>query len=242
MEWRDTGIVLGVRRHGETSAILEVMTEQHGRHLGLVRGGRSRTLQPVLQAGNQVAVGWRARLEDHLGQFTVEPVKYHAARLMETALGLSAIQLLAAHLRLLPERESDAGLYRAIVEIIGHLDDPQTTGEFLVHFELVILEKLGFGLDLERCALTGAREGLAFVSPKTGRACTRIAGEPWADSLMTLPAFLSPGANAVADLEALRQGLDLTRHFLARNVWQARGEQEPAARAAFISALARRLA
>ncbi|MCO5147820.1 MAG: DNA repair protein RecO, partial [Aquamicrobium sp.] len=151
MEWRDEGIVLGTRKHGESSAILEVMTRAHGRHLGLVRGGRSRKQQPMLQAGNLVEIIWRARLDEHLGIFQAEPLELNAARLFDSASAIYAIQTLAAHLRLLPERDPHAALYEALKVMIGHLDEPVAAAELVVRFELLILEELGFGLDLLTC-------------------------------------------------------------------------------------------
>ena len=112
MEWRDEGIILGTRRHGETSAILEVMTRAHGRHLGLVRGGRSRKQQPVLQAGNRVDLLWRARLDEHLGTFQAEALDLNAARLFDSAAAIYGLQTLAGHLRLLPERDPHAAALR----------------------------------------------------------------------------------------------------------------------------------
>ncbi len=157
MEWREEGIVLGVRRQGETSVVAEVMTRSRGRHLGLVRGGRSRRLQPVLQPGNTVDATWRARLDEHLGFMTVEPVTLRAARLMESAVGLYGIQLLAAHLRLLPERDAHPRLFDTLALIVEHLDDPVAAGSLILRFEIALLEELGFGLDLETCAATGGR-------------------------------------------------------------------------------------
>ncbi len=190
MEWRDEGIILGVRRHGETSAILEVMTRAHGRHLGLVRGGRSRKQQPVLQPGNRVDLLWRARLDEHLGVFQAEPLAMHAARLMGSAAGVFGLQTLAAHLRLLPERDPHAGLFETLAIILDHLDDAEVAAELIVRFELLVLEELGFGLDLTECAATGARQELVYVSPKSGRAVSRAAGQPWQDKMLALPAFL----------------------------------------------------
>ena len=158
MEWRDEGIILGTRRHGETSAILEVMTRAHGRHLGLVRGGRSRKQQPVLQAGNRVDLLWRARLDEHLGTFQVEALDLNAARLFDSAAAIYGLQTLAGHLRLLPERDPHERLYETLGLVIDHLDDPHAAGELVVRFEIMMLDELGFGLDLSECAATGARE------------------------------------------------------------------------------------
>jgi DNA repair protein RecO (recombination protein O) len=242
MEWRDEGIILGTRRHGETSAILEVMTLKHGRHLGLVRGGRSRKLQPLLQPGNEVELIWRARLDEHLGMFVVEGRELNAARLFESSAAVYGLQLLAAHLRLLPERDPHARLYETLKLLISHLDDPASAAELVIRFELSLLDDLGFGLDLQRCAASGAREGLAYVSPKTGRAVSREAGEPWHDKLLPLPAFLSPAAGRPADQAALDQAFRLTGYFFARHVYEPRALTEPEARMGFIAAVRRHAA
>ncbi len=239
MEWRDEGVILGIRRHGETSVVAELMTRERGRHLGLVRGGRSRRQQPVLQPGNLVEVTWRARLDEHMGTFVVEPLELRAARLIEEPLALHAVQLVAAHLRLLAEREPHVRLYE---EMTGLLEDPgdvALSAARMLRFEIAILEELGFGLDLEACALTGERSGLAFVSPRTGRAVTAAAGAPWADKLLALPAILTggPAADARRDLEA---GFQLTGHFLSRHFWQPRNIEPPAPRHAFVAEMLRR--
>ena len=238
MEWHDEGLVLGCRKNGETSVILEVMTWRHGRTLGLVRGGRSRTQQPTLQPGNRVALTWRARLEDHLGMITVEPVAMRAASLMESPSGVLGIQLVAAHLRLLPERESLPGVFEAVDAMVAHLPDALDAAELMVKFEIALLQELGFGMDLSSCAMTGAREGLAYVSPKTGRAVTKDAGEPWADKLLVLPTFLQAGANMRPDTEMLATAFALTGHFLARHVYEPRGLDVPHARESFVRAIA----
>jgi DNA repair protein RecO (recombination protein O) len=237
MEWHDEGLVLGCRKHGETSVIMEVMTRSHGRTLGLVRGGRSRIQQPTLQPGNRVALVWRARLEDHLGMITVEPVAMRAASLMETQSGVLGIQLIAAHLRLLPEREALPGVFEAVDSMVAHLPDALDAAELMVKFEIALLQELGFGMDLTKCAMTGAREGLAYVSPKTGRAVTKDAGEPWAAKLLALPAFLRAGANMRPDTEMLATAFALTGHFLARNVYEPRGIDVPHARESFVRAV-----
>jgi DNA repair protein RecO (recombination protein O) len=242
MEWRDDGIILGTRRHGETSVILEVMTRGHGRHLGLVRGGRSRKMQPVLQAGNRVELVWRARLDEHLGFFAVEPVELKAAQFMDSAASIYGLQLLAAHLRLLPERDPHAGLYETLAVVLDHLREPQDAAELVVRFELLVLEELGFGLDLQRCAATGAREDLVYVSPKSGRAVSRTAGEPWRDKLLALPEFLQRGSKRQGDEAAIADAFRLTGFFLARHIYEPRGMDEPDARIGFIAALKKALA
>ena len=238
MEWREEGIVLGVRRHGETSAVAEVMTRERGRHMGLVRGGRSRRLQPVLQPGNQIEATWRARLDEHLGFMTIEPVHLRAAQLMESAIGLHGIQLLAAHVRLLPERDPHPRLYDAIQAIVSHLGEPVVAGALILRFEVMLLEELGFGLDLETCAASGRRDDLVYVSPKSGRAVSREAGEPWKHKLLPLPAFLS-GKAEMPDLPSVREGFRMTGFFLARHVWEPRAIAEPTSRSGALGAIDR---
>ena len=239
MEWRDEGIIIGVRRHGETSAIVEAMTRAHGRHLGLVRGGRSRKMQPMLQPGNRVELTWRARLDEHMGTFQAEPIELNAARLFDAATAVFGLQMLAAHLRLLPERDPHPALFETLGLVLNHLDDPRAAGELAVRFELLVLDELGFGLDLAQCAATGRRDELVYVSPKSGRAVSREAGEPWRDALLPLPAFLALGSGLSADLAAFDQAFRLTGHFFERHVYEPRGMAQPEARASFIAAVRR---
>lgn len=239
MEWRDEGIVLGTRKHGETSAILEVMTREHGRHLGLVRGGRSRRMQPVLQAGNRIELVWRARLDEHLGLFQAEALELNAASLFDSACAVYGLQLLAAHLRLLPERDPHASLYETLRVLIAHLADPEAAAELIIRFELLLLDELGFGLALDECAATGRRDDLAYVSPKTGRAVSREAGAPWSGRLLPLPAFLRPGSGLRGDPPSIEAAFGLTGYFFARHVYEPRALQEPEARAAFLATLRR---
>ncbi len=239
MEWHDEGIILGTRRHGETSAILEVMTRRRGRHLGLVRGGRSRRMQPLLQPGNHVELTWRARLDEHLGLYQVEPLALNAARLFDSGIAVYGLQTVAAHLRLLPERDPHEGLYEALRLILDHLDDAQAAAELLCRFELMVLDELGFGLDLERCAATGMRDDLAYVSPKSGRAVSRQAGAPWAERMLVLPAFLRRGSGLRGNAQDLEAAFRLTGFFMHRHVYEPRGIEAPEARSGFLLALRR---
>lgn len=236
MEWTDEAILLGARRHGETSVIAEMMTKGRGRHLGMVRGGRSRSMQPVLQPGNRLEVTWRARLDEHLGEYRVEPVRLRAAKLMESATAVYGVQALGALLRLLPERDPHPHLFEALDVILDHLDEAAAAGELFVRFELAVLNDLGFGLDLEQCAATGGRDDLAYVSPKSGRAVCRAAGLPYADRMLMLPGFLLAGAVASADEESLAEAFRLTGFFLNRHVYEPRGLEAGAAREGFCQA------
>ena len=230
MNWTDEGLIIGSRPHGESGLILEVMTRAHGRHLGLVHGGRGRRLRPVLQAGNGVLLAWRARLDEQLGTFTVEPETMRAARLLSSPLALYGLSTLAAHLRLLPERDPHPELFDAASRLADELDRPGTAAAAFVRFEAQLLAELGFGLDLTACAATGRADDLAFVSPKSGRAVGRVAGEPYRTRLLPLPAFLLAAAAAAPGPEDLRAGFALTGHFLRVHVWEPRAEPAPDAR------------
>jgi DNA repair protein RecO (recombination protein O) len=240
MEWRDEGIVIGARRLGESDVVLELMTRGHGRHAGLVRGGRSQRLQPILQAGNAVEAQWRARLDEHLGTFTVEATRLRAGALLSSAIALYGLGALGALLRLLPERDPHPALFEALAIVIEHLHDPRLAAPLLVRFEVALLAELGFGLDLGTCAATGSRSELVYVSPRTGRAVSRAAGEPWRERLLPLPAFLRPDAETVAlpPPQDIADGFALTGHFLRREAFGPRGLGLPEPRAAFIAAAA----
>jgi DNA repair protein RecO (recombination protein O) len=241
MEWRDDALVIGARRHGETSVILELMTRAHGRHLGLVRGGRSRRLRPVLQPGNLVAAEWRARLEDHLGALTIEPLAARAAHFLDRAAALNGVASLCALLRLLPERDPHEELFEmadAVAARLGDIGDFDVAALMMARFELALLGALGFGLDLHACALTGAQDDLAYVSPKSGRAVSRAAGAPWRDRLLPYPDFLRHDSDAAAPGDLIA-AFRLTGYFLTRDVLNPRGAALPAARDLYIGALLR---
>ncbi len=236
MQWQDEAIILGVKRHGETSVIAEVMSRSRGRHLGMVRSGRSRSMQPVLQPGNLVDVTWRARLHDHLGEYRMEPVRLRAAQLMETATAVYGVQAMGALLRLLPERDPHPHLFEAMNVILENMTNPADAGELFVRFELAVLNDLGFGLDLSECAATGTRDELVYVSPKTGRAVCRAAGQPYVDRMLMLPPFLGHQGRAAATCESLAAAFRLTGHFLNRHVYEPRGLNDNAARDGFVQA------
>ncbi len=236
MEWHDEGLVLGVRRHGETSALVDVLTREHGRHSGLVRAGRSRRLRPVLQPGNQVALTWRARLEDHLGTFTVEPLTMRLAALIDDPGKLAALTSLTALCRLLPEREPHARLYEAAGIVLAALEEGDHWPALMVRWELGLLDELGFGLDLTRCAASGSVDDLIYVSPRSARAVSAGAGAVWHDKLLKLPAFLLGSQAGQATGEDIAAGFRLTGHFLMRHIMEPRGLDEPEARKWMVSA------
>jgi DNA repair protein RecO (recombination protein O) len=239
MEWTDDAIVLGVRRHGEANAILEVMTRQHGRHLGLVRGGAGSRLRPLLQPGNSVRVVWRARLEEHLGNYAVEGLRSRAAAFLDLAHAVYGVTHLAALCRLLPERDPHPAVCTALEAMLDRLDDRPAAAVHMVRFELALLAELGFGLDLATCAATGQAHDLAYVSPKTGRAVSREAGAPWRDKLLRLPAFLREGPLDPPSADDIADGFALTGFFFARDVLAPRGNEWGEARRGFIAAIAR---
>ncbi|MGR7997031.1 MULTISPECIES: DNA repair protein RecO [unclassified Xanthobacter] len=241
MEWSDEGIVLGVRRHGESNAIVELLTARRGRHLGMVRGGASRRQAPMLQPGNTVSATWRARLDEHMGNYTLEPLVIRAEVFMRAPHAAYGVSHMAQLLRLLPERDPQDGLYATLGAILDAFEVPAAAAVLLARFELALLGELGFGLELERCAATGQSDDLIYVSPKSGRAVSRGAGQPYADRLLPLPPFLvgDPTAPAPGDVEA---ALRLTGFFLLRRALEPRGLGFSEARAHFIAAWLRQTA
>ena len=218
IEWRDDAILLSARRHGENAAVLSLLTRDRGRHAGLVRGGQSRKLKGVLQPGNRIAVTWKARLEEHLGTLTVEPVHGYAAhlmadpgRLLAMSSALSLIEMAFA------EREPHPNAFDDLDALMVALDGPGWA-ETYIRWEVGLLAELGFGLDLSACAATGVTDDLCYVSPKTGRAVSREAGAIYKDKLLALPDFLVT-RGATGDATAIGEALRLTRYFLDRHVF-----------------------
>jgi len=241
MEWRDQGILVSVRPHGETSAIIGVLTRDHGLHVGVVRGGAGRRMTPILQPGAELDVTWRARLEAHIGSFTVEPLASSAAVAMGDRLALAGLNTVTGLLRFsLAEREAHPRLYtqsRALLDMIGDMDHWPLA---YLHWEMALLDELGFGLDLSCCAVLGAgANDLSFVSPKSGRAVSRAGAGEWADKLLPLPRCLLEIGEAERD--ELLQGFDLTGYFLKHHMApQVAGKPLPEARQRFIDLVARR--
>jgi len=240
MEWTDEGIVLGVRRHGESSAIVELLTREHGRHLGLVRGGAGSRMRPLLQPGNSVTALWRARLDEHLGYYQLEGTRLRAASLLESSHAVYGVTHLASLARLLPERDPHADIHAMLELTLDDFEDAGAAAVHLIRFELAMLAELGFGLDLANCVATGATSEMIYVSPKSGGAVSRTAGEPFRDRLLRLPAFLreDDSSNAWSEQDLL-DGFALTGRFLLRNVLEPRGQNHSDARAGFISAVTR---
>ena len=233
MYWSDEAIVLSIRAHGESSSILDALTRDHGRHLGLVYGGTSPKRRAVLQPGNTIQLNWRARLEEHLGTYTAEPVRLRAGEMFETRaalIGLNAFVAIAG--AVLPEREPHRATYEganALLESISGQEFAQW-GPAFARWELSLLDELGFGLDLASCTGTGSTENLIYVSPRTGRAVSEEAGKPYRDKLLSLPAFLREAGNT-ASHEDLAAALRLTGHFLYQWVLAPHERQMPEARA-----------
>ncbi len=239
MQWTDEGVILSVRPHAETAAVVEVFTRQHGRHLGLVHGGRSRKVRPVLQIGNHVDVSWKARLSDQLGVMTVEPRRGYGVEVMDDAAALAAVMSICALSRALAERDPHPNLFEVTLFVLGFLDDAELWPPLYVRWELALLDEFGFGLELTRCAVTGGATDLVYVSPKSGRAVSLEAGEAYKDRLLPLPAFLrgSPG-NGVQTSDILA-GLDLSAHFLAARLFDPRDASLPEPRSRLRALLAK---
>ena len=230
MEWRGQGVLLSVQRHGESAAIIEVFTEQFGRHAGVVRGGASRKLAPILQPGAQLDVEWRARLQEHLGAFRVEPIKSRAALLMDDRSALAGLNAICGLLKFaLPEREAHPRLYAATLNILDLLNVDDDWPKAYLAWELLLLEDLGYGLDLRTCAVTNAPDGLEFVSPKTGRAVSREGAGEWAGKLLAYP-----------DPNDLSPALHTTGFFLDHWLARAIGDRTlPEARSRLLARLAK---
>ncbi len=237
MDWQDQGYILSVKKHGETSAIIEVFTPEHGRHLGLVRGGVGRRLRPVLQAGNRVHLEWRARLSEHLGYFTIEPSSLNTARLMDNRLALAGLNALCAVAReTLPEREAFPPVYNAFEIVLQNMHDPEIWPALYIRWEAGLLKAMGYGLDFSSCAATGSMENLTHVSPRSGRAVSAQAAQPYIDKLLPLPGFLH-GMKVPITPDDLSAGLSLTGYFLETRIHWGVNKTMPEARNYMVSAL-----
>ena len=237
MDWTEDGIVLGARKHGESAVVLSLLTRGHGRHAGLVRGGAGRRARALYEPGNRVRATWKARLSEHLGNFTCELMAADAARLLDDPARLAALTAACALSEAaLPEREPHPGAFDGLAALIEALPGAGFAAAY-VRWELALLTELGFGLDLGRCAATGVAEGLTFVSPRSGRAVSQTAAEPYRDRLLKLPRFLV--ADAEPSPEELMDGLRLTGHFLNEHAFAARPAGMPAARARLVERLGR---
>jgi len=241
MDFTDDAIVLSTRRHGEANLVLSALTREHGRHLGLVKGGASRRQRPNLEIGNRLKVVWHARLEEQLGSFTIEPTGAVSAQLLDDPLRLAGLASACAVADIvLPEREPHDDVFAATATLIDAIAEgaPDWSAAY-VRWELALLASLGFGLDLTRCAATGDTEDLTYVSPKSGRAVSRAAGHGYRDRLLPLPAFLI--SDAAPDKSDLSDGLRLTGYFLDRHVLHGPvTDRRLEARARFLDRLASR--
>ncbi|MEM6663480.1 MAG: DNA repair protein RecO [Pseudomonadota bacterium] len=239
MEWRDEGILLWVRRHGETNAIIECLTPSNGRHSGLVRGGASKKYAGMLQAGAQLSLEWSARLAEHLGAYKIDLVRGRAAGIMTDRNALAALNNVSAMLvEFLPEREPNDRIYEATLGLVDALEEANPYWPMLyAHWELALLEVLGFGLDLTRCAATGQRGELSYVSPRSGRAVSRRAGATFADRMLPLPQFLIEKTKPnIADV---REAVRTTGFFLEKWVCPAHEVKElPPSRARLLKLMA----
>ena len=239
MNWSDEGIVLSARKHGESAAIVTLLTRENGRHAGLVRGGAGSRARGIYQTGNLVSADWRARLSEHLGTYTCELLQPHAALLMSERLPLLALISAAALVeRLLPEREPHPDTFASFTALIEVLSAGGNWLSRYVEWELGLLNQLGYGLDLTECAATGATDDLVYVSPKTGCAVSAGAGAPYREKLFDLPPFFR-----VEDLDPptddIRTGLRVTGHFLARCAKDADTGELPRSRARFVDRASR---
>lgn len=239
MDWRDQGVLVSARKHGETSAIIEVLTPEHGLHAGIVRGGTSRKIAPSLQPGAQLDVAWKARLEEHLGSFTIEPIRSRAALIMGDRLALAGLNAICGLLSFaVPERDPHPDLYERTVQLLDLLGRTDAWPLAYLRWEMALLDELGFGLDLSECAVTGQHTDLIYVSPKSGRAVSRGGAGDWADRLLPLPPIML-GIGEAPDAEII-QSLHTTGYFLTNRLAKSLGDRPvPAARQRLIDVLLR---
>lgn len=234
MEWRDQGILLSARQHGETSVIIDVLTPSMGLHRGIVKGGKSRKVAPVLQPGSQLDLIWRARLQEHIGTFQVELVRSRSAMIMSDRLALSGLGTVTAMLlTFLPDREANVPLFKATEQLLDLLEHPEVWPNAYLRWEIALLDNLGFGLELSACAVTGQTHDLAFISPKTGRAVSRYGAGKWANQLLPLiPVMLGKDTNHCSD--TLR-ALEVTEYFFLKHACCGLGIKKiPSARSMFL--------
>lgn len=238
MDWQDDAIILGAKPFGESKAIAEVFARTHGRYGGVVHGGLGKAMRPVLQTGNLVRVGWKARLSEQLGFYSpLELVEPTASKLLDNPLGLAGLTSAIALIRTTTaERQAYPALYDALALLIETLSQEDVWPALYARFEIGLLAEVGYGLDLSRCALTGATDDLVFVSPRTGRAASAEAGAPFAEKLLRLPAFLTLPDAAVEEGD-VADSLALSGYFLERRVYDQRGEGLPEARRRLIERL-----
>ena len=236
MEWTGEGYVLSVKKHGETSTIIDVLTRDHGRHAGLVRGGAGKRLRPVLQPGNKIQVEWQARLSEYLGTFRVEALSARAAEVMEDRVMLSALNAMTSMAKeTLPEREVHARVFDGFEVLLNNLDDPEIWPVLYVQWEAGLLQALGYGLDLSACAATGSNDQLTHVSPRSGRAVSASAAEPYLDKLYALPQFMM--GQPFASPDDIANGLALTGYFLETRLQWGVNRTLPEARTQMIAEL-----
>ncbi len=241
MNFTDTGIILDARSHGETHAIADVFTREHGRWAGLVYGGQGRKMRPLLQPGNEVTLEWKGRSEDTLGHFTLEMSHARAGEAMGERLSLSALSAACAvALATLPEREPHPRAYEAMAVLLANLDDMEVWAALMARWELGLLAELGFGLTLDRCASTGARDNLIYVSPRSACAVSAEAGEPYKEKMLPLPPFLR-GASSEASLQEAIDALATTGHFLETRILHLSDKQLPEARLRVVELLTGKL-
>ncbi|MEO1638436.1 MAG: DNA repair protein RecO [Pseudomonadota bacterium] len=239
IEWQDEGVLLATRPHGETSVIVEVFAADHGRHAGVVRGGTSRKVAPSLQPGAQLSVTWKARLEDHLGSFTVEPLRSRAAAAMGDRLSLAGLNAVCGLLsQVLPEREAHPALYARTINLLDLLGQSEVWPLAYLRWEQALLDEMGYALDLASCAVTSAIENLCYVSPKSGRAVSAEGAGDWADRLLPLPPVLA--GQGEANNADILQALGTTGYFIAHRLVSGLGDRPVTpARQRFLDALAR---
>lgn len=243
MKWQDQAIILHSRPYGETSVILDVLTKNYGLYSGLMKGGASKTKKSLLQFGNLVQLKWSARLEEQLGNFSLEVISYYSVNLMCHETLLYAFSILRFHLGLLSERVKHKLLYDLVIILLNYdfKDDDVKAyffiSELVLRFEFVYLSEVGFGIDTNSCAATGVSEDLCYVSPRSAQAVCRSAGKGWQHKLLPLPSFLLSSDHRLDKVEDILASLKLLTYFLNKNIWQNKNMKAPAERNYFFDSI-----
>lgn len=234
MHWTDQAIVLSAKKYGESSAIVTLLTAEHGIFKGLVRGISGKKQRGIYQTGNLIEAIWRGRLSEHLGNFTAELESANAAMLLSSSSKLSALLSISSILEsVLPEREPHMDVFEHLVDFIEHLTEDKNWPLYYVAMEFKLLNLLGFGIDVSSCAATGAVEDLIYISPKSGRAVSRTAGDPYRDRLFAMPKFLTNGYNSDIKMHEIINAMNICSYFLEKYRFKPHNASLPDARLRF---------
>ncbi len=216
--WVDQGVILSIRPHGENGGIISLLTQNHGRYSGYVYGAKSSKMRGILEIGNVVRAEWQSKDFEGLGKYDIELDSNNIVNIMDNPKKLLTLQSLCTLVdKTLPEREEHVNIYNSVIAMLDSFNNDMWEAVY-VYWEIGLLKELGFGLDLDKCAVTGTTEKLSHISPKTGRAVCEIEAEPYKDKLLELPKFLNPNIENLEEIDIFA-GLRLTGYFLQSRIF-----------------------